>query len=91
MFKKDGKKFVTGRLNGAKVNNDDIEKWIKLYGKFDIGTIKELLKDEGVAVLRLTPEITDDSRGFDSLLTTMKKNFDLISFPFIGDANSYFI
>jgi pre-mRNA-splicing helicase BRR2 len=44
--------------------------------------------DEGVAVLRLTPEITDDSRGFDSLLTTMKKIFDLISFPFIGDANS---
>lgn len=96
-------KLSIGKLRWG--NNDDIEKWVKLYGKFDIllasevayehrsidlllGTIKELLKDEGVAVLRLTPEITDDSRGFDSLLTTMKKNFDLISFPFIGDANS---
>ena len=48
-----------------------------------LDTIKILLEPEnGKALLRLTKEITDDAKGFDDLISTMKsKGFQIVAFP----------
>jgi predicted nicotinamide N-methyase len=58
-------------------------------------TIKTLLKSRsegGVAVLRLTPEITDDSKGLGEVLRVIKEmGFRVLAYPRIGDANSQLV
>jgi len=54
-----------------------------------LSTIEALLQPEtGRCVLRLTPEITDDSHGFEELKATLEHDFDVISFPDIGEDSS---
>jgi hypothetical protein len=51
-----------------------------------------LLDPNGVAILWLTPEITNDGRGVDGLLTLIKTTgFNVIDFPEIGEDNSQLI
>jgi hypothetical protein len=55
-----------------------------------LDTVKQLINPKGgIAILRLTPELTDDGKGISGLLPLIDNSgFSIIDFPDIKDDNS---
>lgn len=58
-----------------------------------LDTVKQLINPNGgVAILRLTPEITDDGKGISALIPLINDSgFEIIEYPDIKDSNSQLI
>lgn len=57
-----------------------------------IGSLVKPVSEGGIVLLRLTPELTDNSRGLDYLLMAIReKKFEIVKFPEIDDDNSQFL